>query len=59
MDIINSTFGEIKPAIIQTIKASNTAFDAARHIAVAWQLTPTTAKLLLTGIESIFSTYHN
>jgi len=59
MDIINQVFGEIKPQIIQTIKVSNTPFDAARHIAVAWQLRPTTAQLLLKGIESIFNTYHN
>lgn len=59
MEIINSVFGEIKPQIISTIKVSNNAFDAARHIAVAWQLEPATARLLLTGVEQVFNTYHN
>ena len=58
MQIINEVFDTIKSDIILTIQRSNTPYDAARQIAVNYQLDPSTARLLLKGIEEIFRTHN-
>lgn len=58
MKIINEVFATIKSEIILTIQRSNTPNDAARQIAVNYQFTPPTARLLLKGIREVFNTYN-
>lgn len=57
MDIINEVFATIKTEIIHTIQSSDNPYLAARHIAINFSLDPSTARLLLQGIEEVFETY--